>query len=363
MLRISRFLYAFSRFPLRSIESQEIAWEGSDRRYEATLIRPRGAPPLPGWVVLHGLTTPGRHHPGLVRFAHSLAATGATVLLPGIPAWSTLRIDPTSGHAAIREAIAHLRERPDALVPCNVVGFSFGATQALVSSARPEVAEQLDSVVSFGGYCSLRRTVRFMMTGHHEWEGTERWIEPDPYGRWIVAANYLDSVPGIGEGDAIADAARELAAEAGRRRVFSGDPIYDSLKADLRRRFLGESREIWDLLAPPSGVRAPVDEARELGDRLVAAGMRVEPGSEPVRLLEGVKARVVLAHGRADRLIPFTEALRLRETLHDSTDVTLNITRLFAHSAEADPLRPWSYPREIFRYAGLLNRALQPGST
>ena len=58
--------------------------------------------------------------------------------------------------------------------------------------------------MGFGGYCDLERTLRFQFTGEHEWNGEAHSLRPDPYGRWIVGANYLTAVPGFEDSERVA---------------------------------------------------------------------------------------------------------------------------------------------------------------
>ena len=76
------------------------------------------------------------------------------------------------------------------------VGFSFGATQALMAMADPAVQRDVRAVVGFGGYCDLRRMLRSLFTGEHEWSGEQYRLDPDPYGRWMIVGNYLTLIPG-----------------------------------------------------------------------------------------------------------------------------------------------------------------------
>jgi hypothetical protein len=199
-----------------------------------------------------------------------------------------------------------------------------------------------------------------MMTGEHEWQGVTRTMESDPYGRWIIVGNYLTDVPEYAHMRELQDAAHQLALESGRIGAYSGDAVYDPIKARLRERLPPEQRSLWDVVAPPKGVRPPLEQARELADMLGEATVRRHPELDPLPLLAGIDQKVVLVHGHDDRLIPYTETLRLKAHLEHRTLVTASITRLFAHSREADPLRAYEYPRELARYFALLRHALQP---
>jgi pimeloyl-ACP methyl ester carboxylesterase len=361
MLRVARFLHAFRRFPRTATTETEVHFPVAAERVPASLIRPAGAGPLPGWILLHGITVPGREHPVLRRFAHSLAASGATVLIPEIPAWRQLRPAPEAADATVAAAAAHLRERGDVREQgLHLVGFSFGGTQALMSAAKPGIREMVRSVVSFGGYCDLERTLHSMFTGEHEWEGVTRRLVPDPYGRWIVTGNYLTAVPEFAQMEELGRAALALAAESGRVGAYADESVYDASKRELRESLPMEQREIWDVIAPPAGVLPPREEAVELARKLFQATMAMDPGLDPRPLLSRLDQRVVLAHGHADRLIPFTETLRLRAALPSRVEATHSVTRLFAHSREAEPLGVLQLPREFARYLSLLDDVLRP---
>ena len=362
MIRAARFLGGYLRRDAARVREEEVRVplpQGGE--VEGTFYLPGGARRAPGWVVLHGVTVPGRKHESLLRFSRAMAASGAAVLVPDVPAWRELRVRSATAREALLSATAYLRERPEVLPGgVGVVGFSFGATHALIASTDPGLRGVVRTVVGFGGYCDLRREVRCMFTGEHEWGGRRHTLDPDPYGRWIVAANYLTGVPGMEGMVRVANEARELAAEAGRRRTFAGEADYDPLKAAARARLSPEENEVWDLLAPPFG--APVrdlDRARALADGLTTAALAADPGLDPRPALPELRARVVLAHGEADRLIPFTESLRMYAALPERLDRSVTITRLFAHSTGNAAVRAVEYGVEGLRFFQLLRRALR----
>lgn len=360
MLTVARFLRGFVRDTADRIVERDVALPLGGDAIPATLFTPARGGPHRGWVVLHGITVPGRRHPTLLKFARALASTCGAVLVPEIASWQRLEIDPAAADRTIAAAARHLADDPEVSSGgVGVVGFSFGATQALITATHPDLRQVIRSVLGFGGYCDLGRTVRFMTTGEHEWNGVRYATEPDPYGRWIVAANYLTRARGYETAGAVARAARSLAAEAGYRFVYAGDPIYDPLKAELRAELAPADRELWDILAPPCGQPVPRERARELADALVAGALSVHPELDPRSVLGDLDRRVFLAHGRTDLLIPFSETLRLRQHLPPGARPSVAITRLFAHSRAADRLRLHEYPLEGYRCYRLLGAALR----
>lgn len=362
MPSLARFLHAYLRPAGVRVRAVEARYTRADEALDATLYTPDGrARGLPGWVMLHGLAHTGRAHPSLVRFARAVAASGTAVLVPDIPEWRALEVVPAATLPTIRAAVLALDARPE-VRPGDVglFGFSFGATQALVAAADPALRGHLSGVAAWGGYRDLERLFDFGLTGRHELDGVEHHIEPDPYGRWIMGGNYLTAVPGYeGEG-AVAGALHQLARAAGAVGVFAGDAAHDPLKRELRSTLPPASRALFDLFAPPAGVApADMDQAHALAGALARAAVRVEPLLDPGPHLAGVPVPVVLAHGRDDRLIPFTETLRLARDLPASRVAACRITALFAHSGGTDrSLGPAGLVTEGLRFAAALRRTL-----
>jgi hypothetical protein len=355
--RTARFLAAWVA-GARGVREAETTVRVAGEEREATLYLPPGGGPAPGWVVLHGLTVPGRRHAGMLRFVRSLAASGAVVLVPDVPSWRALRLDPDAARDTVRAGVLQLEGMQEVRAGgVGAVGFSFGATQVLMALADPSMHGLLNGVVGFGGYCDLGRMLRCLFAGEHEWEGTWHTLDPDPYGRWIVVGNYLTSIPGCEGMHAVAHAALELALEAGRRGEWAWGPHYDAMKVELTRGFTADERRIWEIIAPPAGVKPDLEAARELAERFTAAALREAPGLDPRPRLGGLRARVVLSHGRQDRLVPFTEALRLMTMLPPQAEASVTITGLLAHSGGAW-LHPVHWLRETATFVRLLDRAL-----
>lgn len=366
--RAIRFGRAWMRGGAR-VASSELSVDRGDDRVPATLYLPasgvggsggaRGG--LPGWVVLHGVTRPGRFHPSLVRFAESLAGTGAAVLVPEIPEWRELRLDPERAVPTIQAAVLSLDQRQETEPGrTGLLGFSFGAPQAIVASTDPRLDGHLAAVVGFGAYCDLVRTVRFQFTGRHEWKGRSRHLAPDPYGRWIVGANYLTDVPGHEDAGPVAEALHRLAREAGDRRLVAYDPAYDPLKRAARQGLPPGLRPLFDLFAPVDDHAPDAGLADALAVGLAEAARRRSPAVDPRPYLARVRVPVRLIHGLQDELIPYTESLRLEAAFPPGADVTAFVTGLFAHSKGQGHSRPLAVAREAVRFLEGFRQATRP---
>lgn len=315
----------------------------------------------PAWVLLHGLTYHGRNHPSLDRFARALAASGATVIVPEIPEWSRLRVAPGATGPGIAGALAALRAEPRVDPErIGVFGFSFGATQSLAALSDQRLGDQIRALVAWGGYCDLRRLFHFGITGEHELDGVSARMAPDPYGAWIMGANYVNGISRHAAHPELAAALYELAMASGRAGIYAGDSYYEPLKARLRESLPPEQREAFRLFAPlPTDSPAAPDRVAELIHDLAEAALRADPLLDPQPLIPELRVRTAIAHGRDDTLVPYTESLRLSRVLPPATRAGCTITSLFAHSTGASrALDAFSRARETARFCTMLNRIL-----
>jgi pimeloyl-ACP methyl ester carboxylesterase len=278
-------------------------------------------------------------------------------MVPDIPEWRDLRVAATITIPTIRAAIRRLAERPHVEAErLGLLGFSFGATQAIVAAADPSLDGVLRGLAAWGGYRDLQRLFRFGITGEHELDGVAYQLDPDPYGRWIMGSNYLTGIPGFEDYHDVSTSLRQLALESGRRRVYAWDPSYDPMKQSLRTEIDSAHREVYDLFAPLAG--RPVHDlsrAHEIARELANAALRAEPLLEPGPALAALRTRILVAHGRDDRLVPFTESLRLAREVPAPRLVRCSITALFAHSGGADKgLGGLGLARETTRFLRLL---------
>ena len=357
-----RFLKQYLRPADGATVAAETVYMRGDEELPATVFRPaRGPRQLPGWVVLHGLTRPGRAHPSLQRFARAVASAGNIVFVPEIPEWRDLHVAPAIAIGTIRQAVRALQERDDVRHDhVGLFGFSFAATQALIAAADDETSRLLAGVAAWGGYSDLRRLFRFGLTGDHELDGVSYHTEPDPYGCWIMAGNYLTRVPGYERAHDVSTALHDLALEAGERGMYAWDPVFDQSKRSLRQRLDHDGRELFDMIAPETTApRRDHQRVLDLAESLARTAIEADPLLDPMPFLADVRVPILFSHGRDDRLIPFTETIRLSRAVPDRHVRSTIITALFQHSGGTQGgLGPLGIAREGTRFALLLRRVL-----
>lgn len=317
-----------------SVEVTESECTGpGGRRVPLTTMAPRGTRPLPAWIALHGITVPGRDHPGLVQFARAVAASGAVVVIPEVPEWRELELDTSGAPRVVAAALDAIAADPRTTGRPGLIGFSFGGPQALRIAADDELGPRLSGVASFGGFADTEAGLRYQMTGRIQTDEGAFELRPDPYARWIFAANYLPFVEGGDAYQPVADALHALAYEAGKERTPSWNPAYDPLKAELQAGLPDpELRELFRFFAPPAAEDPAPDhpDIESWVQRLAEAALRVAPEIEvPPGLVLHTPSHIV--HGRSDPLFPFTEARALAGRIA-SPRPTHSVTGIFAHA-------------------------------
>jgi acetyl esterase/lipase len=275
----------------------------AERPLAADLYRP--ATPRGALLLVHGLSPAGRRQPDLVRLARLLARHGQLVLVPDFEGLRSFRL---SGREVteVGEALRHLRGRAGRV---GVAGFSFGAGPALLAA---RAASDLTLVASFGGYADLRHVVAFVTTGVHEFGGRRYQAAQEEYNRWKLLALLAGLVADPGDRSRLREIAdRRLADPAADPGATAG---LGAEGRSLLALVLNRRPEAVDgLLAE---LPAPVRDALE---RL-----------SPLGSVAGLSGRLLIAHGAADRSIPFTESLRLAQAAGDRASAV--IFRTFHHT-------------------------------
>ncbi len=317
-LKLARWLGPWAdptRAPVVAIEDDAV--DGMRVR----IFRPRGTPRRTF------LIAPGLHHAGaddrrMDRFCRVLASAGHLVVAPYIPDYLALLPSARAKHDFVRAFDALARWTGEPAPPPVVFSISFGSLLAFSLAATRGHA--LERLVVFGGYASLRETLRFSLTGAVE---GGRPATRDPLNQSVVLMNLLHLI----------ECADRDALLAGWRRFVERTWGRPELK--VRERFVAIAHE----LAPsvPASVRA-----------LFLIGIGVHPGAEalataalaqfdareldPAPYLTQVTCRVDLVHGVDDDVIPFEHSHALAAALPNA-DVRVHITGLYNHTGSARP--------------------------
>jgi dienelactone hydrolase len=250
-------------------------------------------------LVVPGLHAGGVEEPRLDRLAARLAANGTTVL--SLPLPELRRFIVTSKSTDVIEDAARWLIEQRALTPSGrigLIGISFGGGLALVAAGRSSLTGKLDMVVSFGGYGDLPRVLHYVSTGLLP-DGTSQ--PAHDYGTVMFLMNAL---PHLVPADQVAGLDRAV-------RKFVDASMIDVAEPARGAELFLEAQELGVALPEPArSVMADVSlrDPSRLGPRLqsLAEAVGGDPAVSPERS-PATLARVFLAHGTPDTIIPQTE--------------------------------------------------------
>jgi hypothetical protein len=166
------------------------------------------------------------------------------------------------------------------------------------------------AVLSLGGYASGLELVRFFLTGDFAWGDLRGHVEHDAeVVRLFLTAN------------------ADLVDDETYRRLLARDP----------------TRIATLLAAPPAGLARMLDAL------------------SPARVARDIRARLVLVHGRGDRVVPFTETLRLAAVRPEGTRVIL--VGIFDHLQGTGTGLGWRDGRDLLSLAGIVYALMAGGDS
>jgi pimeloyl-ACP methyl ester carboxylesterase len=283
---------AESWLPGAEVVREEVQIPFAGRTLAADLyrsVRPRGT-----ILLVHGLSAAGRRQADLARLARLLARHGPLAVVPQFDSLAAFKLDGRE----VAAIVAALDYAAGVARPVAVAGFSFGAGPALLAAAeRPDVR----LAGSFGGYADLRAVVAYVTTE----AGAE------PYNRWKL----LQLLAGL-VGDASDRAGLDSIA-----------------RARLANPFEDTSRREAELHSAGRAVLALVHNRRADAVSGLLAGLSSDTHTaldrlSPLSAMSRLRGRALIAHGRADSSIPYTESVRLAE----AADTQAVILSTFHHT-------------------------------
>ena len=265
----------------------------------ADVYRPGGGVAAKAVVVLvPGVVRLGKNDPRLVAFANTLARARFLVFVPDLANLRRLSIGSEDAGALAR-AIRYAVERSGVgeRSSVGVVAFSYAAGPALLAAMSEEARHHVRFVYAVGAYYNLDMVVAYLTTGHHRQDAASPWVrsEPSPYALWVFIRSCAARLEN--EDDRLA-----LTAAADAKLA---DPDADI--SDAMARLGPEGRAVIALIGNSDPMKA-ADLIAGLPAPVLAELRALDLAARDLAALE---ARVILIHGRDDRLIPYTESAAL----------------------------------------------------
>jgi dienelactone hydrolase len=280
----------------------------------ADLYRPADGGPHPGIVLCHGVADRGKDDLRLVNFADALARAGYMALVPDFENLRQFRVRPSDVDEIVG-AFEHLSTLPSVKRDrIGLFGFSYAGGLSILAARDPRISDRVKFCFLLGAYYDLEAVVGYMTTGMYRLDDAWTYLEPRNSGRWAFLQNSVDLI----END------RDRALLSGIARARLDDPQSDV--SHLARSLGEEGAAVYALLVneDPEQVGVIIDG---LNERVRTYFDELSPRGK----MDNITARLILAHGRDDNLIPYTESIMLAEHAPPEAPVHLELLDSFEH--------------------------------
>ena len=255
-----------------------------------------------GIVLVPGVAPRGKDDRRIVALAQTLARLQFAVLVPELYGPRHYRVRAHDVRE-VADAFRHLRSLED-LVPLGrvgIAGFSYGAGPVLLAALEPDIRDEVDFVVTLGGYYDVRSIVTYFTTGYFKTEPNGAWqyLQPSPYNKWVFTLSNADLVKRREDRASLETLAHES--------LEYDEPAAPSSSANLAP----DARAFYRLIINEDPNRVP-DLIRQLPASILTELEGLNPASRDLTTLQ---AEVILVHGRSDTMIPYSESLALAHAL------------------------------------------------
>ncbi|MDP3038504.1 MAG: hypothetical protein Q8O18_01370, partial [Deltaproteobacteria bacterium] len=296
------------------------SYPGPKGTVKADLFLPQGKGKRSGILLNHGVIDTGKDDPRLKRFAEILCRSGFVVLIPDFKGMRSFRIGP-SDIDEVQMAFTYFTSLKNYVLPqsCGLFGFSYGAGPTILAACRPAMRNKVRFIIAFGAYYDLKNVLSFIASGNFEFEGKRYFRQPQEYGKWVFLANNLDHV--------VSPEDRSIL-----QRILQVKLRDEKAPTDHFIPLLGkEGKNILALLS-----HSDPGQTEILIKNLPPAIQTQIEALSVAPVMNKLHADLILAHGKDDDMIPFTETLRLARAVPDPRRVYVQILRSYSH---VDPER------------------------
>lgn len=264
------------------------------------LYLPGTQAPEAGMVLVPGVARKGHRDPRLVALAKTFARARFAVLVPDLPNVRRLEVGPDDA-LGIAAAFAYLVSQPK-LAPegrAGIAAASYAVGPAVLAALNPEVCEQVKFVMGVGGYYDIEEVLIFSITGYYRdrTEPGSAWqkLEPSEYAKWVFLMSNLRRIPDARD--------RRLLRQIAQTKIDRPDASVTS----LARKLGPQGQSFLRLLTAEDPDQVPA----LIGHLPAPVRADIESLNLASRDLAGLRAQLILIHGRSDVSIPYTESKAL----------------------------------------------------
>ena len=297
----------FTGDPLR----QEVHYQTANGAAVADVYRLTDGKPRAAVLLSLGANEAGHDDTSVVNLGQALARAGFVVMFHWSPDIGLhANIDPDEPEKLV-QAFQYLEGRD--YVNRNRVGlggFCIGASLALVAASDPMISDRVHFVNAFGPFFDAESLLLQVTSRAVVYEGESTRWEPDSLTLRVLANELIETLDNSYDADILTG--HYLNGQAATQPELAGLSV--------------SGRTVSDLL---EGVE--LSEAESLYSSLPASFRKDLANISPSNHVGGLRARLLVMHGRYDQAVPVVESRRLVEATEDRIDVRYTEFLAFEH--------------------------------
>ncbi len=317
-LKLVYYLIFYNKNSLKNITIVDDVYNGkSSDKIPFKLFSPN-KPKKQILIIYPGASPTAEEHPGLIMLGCVLSQAGYTVYIPRIPSLKKLIIQPT-----IVDDFGYfyswlIKNKNIKSNNISLIGISFGGAITLKLFTSKKFQNQLPkSIITYGTYFNFESVLDFFSTGKILIKNEEKKITPHPWGLIVMFYNYLSTIKSNLK---IKDINKILAFQIKEKEEEIEKNIY---KLDSKEQII--TRKI---------LECQVDEELINYIKLIKEkNQDIFNSLSPKSWNQKIKIKTFIFHGANDSMIPFTEAVKLSNSIPNSE---LLISYLYEHKEIAE---------------------------
>ena len=286
-----------------------------------TSTRRPGASKHSAILLFLGVNSAGRDDERVINLADALTRAGLIVLVPWSDRMTQSVVEPEEVDDLVH-AFQYLHSLD--IVDGNsvgIAGFSVGASLAIVAAHDERIRDDIDVLVSLGGYYDAIDLIAAVAAQRSSYDGVVEHWQPASLSVRVVHRRLLDTIPDIGERDKV------------RRAIEDASPLPSDIS--------DEALIVYNLLTA-----ADLDAAYRHIDRLPPQELARLHAISPSHTDGKLSAKLLLMHDHGDRLVPSGESKRLYDAWRSDADIHYTEFTLFDHVEPSRSVSRLEYVKE-----------------
>ena len=267
-------------------------------------------------IIFPGASPDAEKHTGLLFLSSIICKLGYKVFIPRIPPLKELKLNESCCDW-FAHAYSEIIKRDDISInKLSTMALSFGGGLLLKASLDSRISKSPPkSIMTFGTYCDIQSTLKFLCDGEIKLDNQKYLIQPHSWGLTVLFHNFLDKF-NFSEIKDYNKEIKEIIALRIEDKIEEVDAKILELP-DMQAKFI---RNIFN-----SKIN---DEVKDEINRVISNEKEFIETMSPKYWANKVNSKVFIMHGSNDSMVPFTESIDLSKHIENSS---LFISYMYEH--------------------------------